>query len=74
MVDYLSKIEAPLKKQNNFEKNEISLNEIFFSSSNRDSDVSEKENISQNSDYESPVSTINITSRKKSLTNNQISK
>jgi len=73
LVDYLSKIEAPLKKQNNFEKNEISLNEIFFSSSNRDSDVSEKENISQNSDYESPVSTINITSRKKSLTNNQIS-
>ena len=73
LVDYLSNIEEPKKKKNNFEKNEISLNEIFFTMSKDISDDSEKENISQSSEYESPVSTINISSRKKCLTNDQIS-
>ena len=73
LVDYLSNIEEPKKKKNNFEKNEISLNEIFFTMSKDISDDSEKENISQSSEYESPVSTINISSRKKCLTNDQVS-
>ena len=73
LIDYLSNIEKPKKKKNNFEKNEISLNEIFFTMSKDISDDSEKENISQSSEYESPVSTINISSRKKCLTNDQIS-
>ena len=72
LVDYLSTIEKPVKKRNIIEKNEASLNEIFFTMSKDISDDSDKENISQSSEHESPVSTINISSRKKKLINGQI--
>ena len=72
-VDYLPQVEGPLTKKNNFEKNEICLNDIFFSMSNFDNNDSDKENVSEKSENESPVSSINISSRKKSLTNFQIS-
>ena len=72
LVDYLSQIEEPVKKKNIFEKNEVTLNEIFFTMSKDISEDSDKENISQRSEHESPVSTINISSRKKNLINDQI--
>ena len=71
-TDYLPKVE-PLEKKYIFEKNETSLNDIFFKMSKGDDDISENVNISENSDYVSPVSTINITSRKISFTTNPIS-
>ena len=71
-TDYLPKVE-PLEKKYIFEKNDTSLNDIFFKMSKEEDDISENVNISENSDYESPVSTINITSRKMSFTTNQIS-
>ena len=71
-TDYLPKVE-PLEKKYIFEKNETSLNDIFFKMSKGDDDISENVNISENSGYESPVSTINITSRKISFTTNPIS-
>ena len=68
-VDYLSKFEGPLTKKNV----EIPLNDMFFTLSIDKNDCTEKENISEKSDYESPVSTINITSRKKTLNKIQFS-
>ena len=70
-TDYLPKVEGPLTKKNNLDKNEICLNDIFFTLSNDKCDITEKENVSENTENESPVSTINITSRKKSLTNDE---
>ena len=72
-VDYLPEVGKPLTKKNNFEKNEIDLNDIFFTLSIDKSDITEDENVSENSEVESPMTTINITSRKKSLTKIQIS-
>ena len=70
-TDYLPKVEGPLTKKNNLEKNENFLNDIFFTLTIDKSEITEKENISENTDNESPISTINITSRKKNLTNDE---
>ena len=59
--DYLSKFDGPLIKRNSIEKINIPKT-IFDSLSNFDSD---KENVSENNDSESPISKINIISRKK---------
>ena len=59
--DYLSKFDGPLIKRNSIEKINIPKT-IFDTLSNFDSD---KENVSENNDSESPISKINIISRKK---------
>lgn len=64
--EYLSKIEGPLCKKSSLENNEMSYDYIFNTISN---DGSDKENISENNELESPVSKINITTRKKSTIN-----
>ena len=59
--DYLYKFDGPLIKRNSIEKINIPKT-IFDTLSNFDSD---KENVSENNDSESPISKINIISRKK---------
>ena len=64
-VDYLSKIEGPLCKKSSIEKMDISYNDMFNSVSINDSE----ENISENIEDESPITNINITTRKKNTIN-----
>ena len=72
-TDYLPEVEGPLTKKNNLEKNEISVNDMFFTMSINKDDLTERENVSENSENDSPVSVINITSRKKNLNDTQLS-
>ena len=72
-TDYLPEVEGPLTKKNNLEKNEISVNDMFFTMSINKDDLTERENVSENSENDSPVSVINITSRKKNLKDTQLS-
>lgn len=65
-ADYLSKTEGPLCKKTTLEKFDNSYNDLVISMSNTDSD---KENISENNENESPVSRINITALKKNTIN-----
>ena len=64
-IDYLSEVEGPLCKKKSIEKVDISYKDIFNSISNKDSE----ENISDNNENESPISKINITTRKKNTIN-----
>ena len=73
LTDYLPKVEGPLTKKNNLEKNEVSVNDMFFTLSTNKDDLTERENISENSENDSPVSVINITSRKKNINYEQAS-
>ena len=72
-TDYLPEVEGPLTKKNNLEKNEISVNDMLFTMSINKDDLTERENVSENSENDSPVSVINITSRKKNLNDTQLS-
>jgi len=72
-TDYLPEVEGPLTKKNNLEKNEISVNDMLFTMSINKDDLTERENVSENSENDSPVSVINITSRKKNLKDTQLS-
>ena len=72
-TDYLPEVEGPLTKKNNLEKNEIFVNDMFFTMSINKDDLTERENVSENSENDSPVSVINITSRKKNLNDTQLS-
>ena len=72
-TDYLPEVKGPLTKKNNLEKNEISVNDMFFTMSINKDDLTERENVSENSENDSPVSVINITSRKKNLNDTQLS-
>ena len=72
-TDYLPEVEGPLTKKNNLEKNEISGNDMFFTMSINKDDLTERENVSESSENDSPVSVINITSRKKNLKDTQLS-
>ena len=72
-TDYLPDVEGPLTKKNNIENNEISVNDMFFTLSINKDGSTERENVSDNSGNDSPVSVINITSRKKNLNNTQLS-
>ena len=64
--DYLNKLDGPLSKKSSTEKIDISFNDTFKSFSNKESD---KENISENDESDSPISKINITTRKKNTIN-----
>ena len=64
--DYLNKLDKPLSKKSSTEKIDISFNDTFKSISNKESD---KENISENDESDSPISKINITTRKKNTIN-----
>jgi len=72
-TDYLPEVEGPLTKKNNIENNEMSVNDMFFTLSINKDGSTERENVSDNSGNDSPVSVINITSRKKNLNNTQLS-
>ena len=72
-TDYLPEVKGPLTKKNNLEKNEISVNDMLFTMSINKDDLTERENVSENSENDSPVSVINITSRKKNLKDTQLS-
>lgn len=64
--EFLSKNEGPISKKSSLENNEMSYDYIFNTISN---DGSDKENISENNEIESPVSKINVTKRKKNTIN-----
>ena len=64
--DYLNKLDGPLSKKSSTEKIDISFNDTFKSFSNKENN---KENISENDETDSPISKINITTRKKNTIN-----
>ena len=73
-TDYFYKSEGTFSKKYNLEKNEITFNDMISSISLKNKDIKKDENISEDSEHESPISTINITKRKRSLKDSPISK